>query len=112
MMIVSPLDPIQVHVRMDRTITVTVDPQCTVVALKELMEGKDGIPVHYQCLVYQGRVLLDGMSLHELSIGNNATLHLTSGLFGGGKRSTKTQKKVVDVSSNIGKKDLINFILC
>ena len=54
--------------------------------IKKNIERKNGIPAALQYLVWSGRVLDDSYSLFWYGIKNEATLHLSNKLRGGGPK--------------------------
>ena len=59
-----------------KTITIGIDGTDTVKSAKLRIEAKDGLPTHYQSLVYGGRELQDDKNLQDYHIVNASTLHL------------------------------------
>ena len=58
------------------TWTFEVTAHCTVAALRERIRGKDGIPPDQQRLVFDGKQLEDGRTLHSYGVGDGDTLDL------------------------------------
>lgn len=66
-----------------KTITFDVSPYNTTDHLKEMIEGREGIPCDQQRLFFAGERLEDGRSLSEYNIQKGATMHLILKLRGG-----------------------------
>jgi hypothetical protein len=68
---------IQIFVKTSKnTLVVSTDDNKSVCDLKKIIEGKEAIPVAFQLLMYNGKVLRDDRSLHECGIQNDSTVHL------------------------------------
>ena len=59
-----------------KTITLEVDGSDTVENTKRKIEAKDGLPAHYQSLVYSGREMHNDKTLQEYHIGKASTLRM------------------------------------
>jgi len=59
-----------------KTITLEVDPETSIEAVKSKIQDKEGIPPHRQHLVYCGKQLKDGRTLKEYEIQNKSILGL------------------------------------
>ena len=59
-----------------KTISLEVNPSETVKNTKYKIQAKDGLPTHYQSLVYGGRELQDDKRLQDYNIGRDSTLHM------------------------------------
>ena len=59
-----------------KTMTLEVEGSDTVKSTKRKIEAKDGLPAHYQSLVYSGREMQNDKSLHEYHIGKASTLRM------------------------------------
>ncbi len=59
-----------------KTITLGVDPNGTIEAVKIQIQDKEGIPPDQQCLTFAGMLLEDGKTLYDYKINDNSTLHL------------------------------------
>merc|ERR1719473_1259147 len=80
--------PLRLFVRGAATHTFTPDAACTVGDLKQLVAEREGVPAEEQRLVYAGASLEDEALLGE-QVCEDATLHLTLSLLGGGKKRKK-----------------------
>jgi len=58
------------------TLAILVSDKKTVFDLKNVVEGKEAIPVPFQLLMYNGKVLRDEMTLLGCGISNESTIHL------------------------------------
>ncbi len=67
-----------------RTITLVVEPEDSIRAVKEKLKDKDAVPVEEQRLIYSGHQLHDSKKLSDYSIQKDSTLHLVLRLPGGG----------------------------
>ena len=59
-----------------KTIRLEVEPRDTVLAVKEQIKDKGGIPIHRQCLVVGDDELEDGHTLADCNIQKDSTVHL------------------------------------
>merc|ERR1712093_793970 len=74
----------QVFVKsLGRTIATPCSGEQTVKDLKRKIQDVEAIPEHEQRLLFAGKQLEDGQSLHECSIEDHSTLHLVMGLRAG-----------------------------
>ncbi|TPX45443.1 hypothetical protein SeMB42_g03996 [Synchytrium endobioticum] len=65
------------------TKTLSVESSDTVEALKQRLEGREGIPSHELRLIHSGKQLEDGHILSDYAIERESTVHLSSRLRGG-----------------------------
>ena len=75
-----------------RTITVVISPEKDTRFMKKEIERKTGIPVDHQCLVAEGRVLMDNAKFKESGLSDGRTIELTAKLLGGMKHKSLSPK--------------------
>lgn len=61
----------------------TLEKQNTIAQLKEAIEEKEGIPVSQQRLIFQGKSLLDQMTVEACGIGPGHMVHMVLALRAG-----------------------------
>lgn len=66
-----------------KELPIDVDPDDTVLKVKQRIEEKEGIPPPQQRLIFNGRHLADEKSVSELRIVGGSVLHLVLALRGG-----------------------------
>eukprot|EP00808_Paulinella_micropora_P000573 g57037.t1 len=76
---------IQVHVKTltGKTLSLQVQPDCTIEHFKKLVQDKEGVPTDQQRFIFAGRQLEDNRTLEAYNILNEATVHLVLRLRGG-----------------------------
>ena len=67
---------ISVKTMTGKSISLHVRPTDTTETLKTRIEEEEGIPAHLQRLIYGGRQLEDGVTLHKYGLANDSTLFL------------------------------------
>jgi ubiquitin C len=82
---VLPAGMMQIFVKsmQGMTFAFEVKPSHKVEELKQMIFAKEGVPVHHQRLIFGGKQIQDGATLHECGVQAASTLHLVLRLLGG-----------------------------
>ncbi|CAG8453608.1 8779_t:CDS:2 [Diversispora eburnea] len=87
-----------VKVLEDKTITLEVEKIDNIKNVKTKIEEKEGLPVNFQRLIFNGKQLEDKYKIDDYDIKKDSTLHLVASLPGGAKKRKKktytTPKKI------------------
>ncbi|MFM7988347.1 MAG: ubiquitin-like protein, partial [Candidatus Fonsibacter sp.] len=84
-----------------------VTTKTTIIDIKNMLEAKDGLPVRFQRLNFQGKNLKNGHTSGHYNIDKENTLHLVGRLCGGGKRPAPGTNRASTTRLK-GKEDMSN----
>ena len=68
-----------------KNIDISIDPNMTILQVKQQIYNRENVPVEQQRLVFQGKQLEDNNTISHYEIVNGSTLHLVLRLRGGQK---------------------------
>lgn len=66
-----------------KCLSIVARVESTVLQFKRPVEATEGIAAHRQCILYQGKQLESGQTLHDYGIGNGSEVHFVSRMEGG-----------------------------
>lgn len=92
------------------SIAINFRSDCTVSALKTIIEWKEGIPFAQQILIYKSNVLQNSKQLSDYCVQNSSTLDLRVGLMGGAKKRKKKNYTTLKKNKHKKKKQTMSVL--